>query len=114
MFGFFKKEAFSNVPKELRPILNTAFPGGEKQLDQEAKGLLEHFPSLFTLESARSLVVWAKTLWVNNSRSPDRHRSFEEMCEAINRHENNRLTSKECADIYTKILEQDFATRKRT
>lgn len=113
MFGLFKKEAFSNVPKEIRPVLNAAFPGGEKQLDQETKGLLEKFPGLFTLESSRSLVVWAKTMWITNRSSPDRHLSFEDMCQAINRHENNRLTNGECADIYTKILEQDFATRKK-
>lgn len=113
MFGLFKKEAFSNVPKEIRPVLNAAFPGGEKQLDQESRGLLESFPNLFTLESSRSLIVWAKTMWVTNSSSPDSHRSFQDMCEAINRHENNRLTNEECAAIYTKILEQDFANRKK-
>jgi hypothetical protein len=114
MFCLFKKEAFSNVPKELRPVLNAAFPKGEEQLDQEAKGLLGKFPDLFTLESARSLVIWAKTMWVTNSSSPDRHLSFKDMCEAINRHENNRLTNKQCADIYTKILEQDFSTRRKS
>ena len=113
MFGLFKKEAFSSAPKDIRPILNAAFPGGEKQIDEEARGLLERFPALFTLESSRSLVIWAKTMWVTNSISPDKHRSFEDMCEAINRHENNRLTSEDCAAIYTKILEQDFATRNK-
>ena len=110
MFGLFKKEAFSSVPKELRPVLNAAFPGGEKQLEQEAKGLLEKFPDLFNLESSRSLVVWAKSMWVTNT---DRSRSFDDMCEAINRHETNRLTNDECAAIYTKILEQDFPNRNK-
>ena len=109
MFGLFKKVAFSSVPKELRPVLNAAFPGGEKQLEQEAKGLLENFPDLFTLESSRSLVVWAKSMWVTNT---DRSRSFHDMCEAINRHEKIRLTNDECVAIYSRILEQDFATRK--
>ena len=110
MFGLFKKEAFSSVPKELRPVLNAAFPGGEKQLEQEAKGLLENFPDLFTLESSRSLVVWAKSMWVTNT---DRSRSFDDICEAINRHEKNRLTNDQCAAIYTKILEQDFPNRNK-
>lgn len=110
MFGLFKKEAFSSVPKELRPVLNAAFPGGEKQLEQEAKGLLETFPNLFTLESSRNLVVWAKSMWITNT---DRSRSFNDMCEAINRHEKNRLTNDECVAIYSRILEQDFATRKK-
>jgi hypothetical protein len=113
MFGFFRKEAFSSVPKELRPVLNAAFPGGEKQLDLETRGLLANFPDLFTLESSRKLVIWAKTMWVANSSSPDKHLSFDDMCEAINRHENNRLTNEECAAIYTKLLEQDFANRKK-
>ena len=110
MFGLFKKEAFSSVPKELRPVLNAAFPGGEKQLEQEAKGLLDNFAHLFTPRSSRSLVVWAKSMWVTNT---DRSRSFEDMCEAINRHEKNRLTNDQCAAIYSKILEQDFANRKK-
>jgi hypothetical protein len=97
----------------MRSILNAAFPGGEKQLDQEARGLLESFPNLFTLESTRSLVVWAKTMWVTNGSSPERHLSFQDMCAAINRHENNRFTNEQCATIYTKILEQDFKTRRR-
>ena len=108
MFGWFKKQAFSSTPKEIRPVLNAAFPGGEKQLEQEAKGLLDAFPDLFTLESSRNLVVWTKTMWVTNT---DRSRSFDDMCEAINRHEKNRLTNDECAAIYSRILEQDFATR---
>ena len=109
MFGLFKKEAFSSVPKEIRPVLNAAFPGGEKQLEQEAKGLLESFSDLFTLESSQGLVIWAKSMWVTNT---DRKLSFHDMCEAINRHEKNRLTNDQCAAIYTKILEQDFANRK--
>ena len=113
MFGLFKKEEFSNMPKEIRPIIKLAFPDGEKQLNQETKGLLESFPDLFTVESSQGLVVWAKVKWVTNSSSADSHLSFQDMCEAINRHENNRLTNEQCAAIYTKILEQDFATRNK-
>jgi hypothetical protein len=113
MFGLFKKEDFSNMPKEIRPVLKLAFPGGEKQLNQETKGLLESFPDLFTLESSQGLVVWVKVKWVTNSSSPDSHLSFQDMCKAINRHENNRLTNEQCAAIYSKILEQDFATRNK-
>ena len=109
MFGFFKKEDFASVPKEARQILKVAFPGGEKQLDAEAKGLFEEFPTLFTLQSSRSLVVWAKTMWITNT---DKSKSFEDMCAAINRHEKNRLTDDESVAVYSWILEQDFATRK--
>ena len=114
MFSFFKREAFSNVPKEARPILKTIFPRGERQLDSETRGLVVSFPELFTMESSRSLVVWTKTMWVTNSRSKDKHLSFDDMCKAINRHEKNRLTDDECAAIYTKILKQDLENRKKT
>lgn len=109
MFELFKKEEFSSAPKEVRPILKLAFPGGEKQLEQETNGLLASFPELFTRDSSRGLVVWAKTMWITNKGS----RSFEDMCDAINRHENNRLTNDQCAAIYTRILEQDFSTRNK-
>ena len=111
MFGLFKKKEFSNIPKDIRPIMKLAFPGGEKQLNQETKGFLEAFPDLFTLKSSQDLVVWTKVMWLTNSKSPDSHLSFQDICEAINRHENNRLTNDDCAAIYNKILEQDLATR---
>jgi hypothetical protein len=111
MFGLFKKEEFSQMPKDVRPILKLAFPGGEKQLNQETKGLLEAFPDLFTLKSSQDLVVWTKIMWLTNSKSPENHLSFQDICEAINRHENNRLTNEQCSAIYTKILEQDLETR---
>ena len=111
MFGLFKKEEFSHIPKDVRPIMKLAFPGGEKQLNKETKGFLETFPSLFTLKSSQDLVVWTKVMWLTNSKSPDSHLSFQDICEAINRHENNRLTNDDCAAIYNKILEQDLATR---
>ena len=104
------------MPKEIRPIIKLAFPSGENQLNQETKGLLESFPDLFTLESSQGLVVWTKVKWVTNSSSADSHLSFEDMCEAINKHENNRLANEQCADIYTKILEQHMkhlATRNK-
>jgi hypothetical protein len=110
MFGLFKKEAFSAVPNGFSPILNAAFPGGEKQLEQEADGLLENFPHLFTLDSSRRLLTWAKSMWVNNTGAL----SFDDMCEAISQHEYNRLSKDQCTAIYSKILEQDFATRKNT
>ena len=50
-------------------------------------------------------------MWLTNSKSSDKHLSFQDICEAINRHENNRLTNDDCAAIYKKILEQDLATR---
>ena len=111
MFGLFKKEEFSHIPKDFRPIMKLAFPGGKKQLNQETKGFLEAFPDLFTQESSQDLVVWTKVMWLTNSKSPDKHQSFQDMCEAINRHENNRLTNEQCAAIYNKILEQDLETR---
>ena len=46
MFGLFKKKEFSQIPKDVRPIMKLAFPGGEKQLNQETKGFLEAFPAL--------------------------------------------------------------------
>mgnify|MGYP001324697805 FL=1 len=111
MFGLFKKEEFSHIPKAIRPIMKLAFPSGEKQLNHETKGFLEAFPDLFTLKSSQDLVVWTKVMWLTNSKSPDKHLSFQDICEAINRHENNRLTNEQCAAIYTKILEQDLVTR---
>ena len=111
MFGLFKKEEFSHIPKTIRPIMKLAFPGGEKQLNQETKSFLEAFPDLFTQKSSQDLVVWTKVMWLTNSKSPDKHLSFQDICEAINRHENNRLTNEQCAAIYNKILEQDLATR---
>ena len=111
MFGLFKKEEFSQIPKDVRPIMKLAFPGGEKQLNQETKGFLEAFPDLFNLKSSQDLVVWTKVMWLTNSKSQDSHLSFQDICEAINRHEKNRLTNEQCSAIYTKILEQDLETR---
>jgi hypothetical protein len=107
MFNFFKKEAFSNAPKELRKLLHIAFPGGEKQVENEANALLISYSDLFTLDSARSLVVWVKSHSLIN-----RSLSYDEMCNAISRHEKHRLTVNQCSDIYTKILTQDFINRE--
>ena len=42
MPGLFKKEEFSHIPKDVRPIMKLAFPGGEKQLNQETKNRISH------------------------------------------------------------------------
>jgi hypothetical protein len=109
MFGLFKKEPFSNMPKEMRPVMNAAFPSGEKQLEKETKGLLSSFPTLFTFEAARGLLVWTKSYSLVNHTL-----SFKDICDAISRHEKGRLTSEQCAAIYTKILEQDFANQNKS
>jgi hypothetical protein len=107
LLNFLKKAPFSNIPKELRPILNVAFPKGETQLENEAKALLSTYPDLFTFESARGLVVWTKSHSLTNSSL-----SLNEMCDAIGRHENGRLTKAQCSEIYTKILTQDLLSRE--
>lgn len=111
--SFFKKENFSRFPEKVMPILKVIFPNGEKQLNSETEGLVRSFPDLFTNRSAQSLVIWTKTMWVTNDGSNGKKLSFYDMCEAIKRHEENRLSNKECRDIYNKILEQDFENRKR-
>ena len=61
MFGLFKKEEFSHIPKAIRPIMKLAFPSGEKQLNQETKGFLEAFHVLGTHPEVIHTASWANT-----------------------------------------------------
>jgi hypothetical protein len=109
MFWFKKKVDFSYMPKEFQPIMNKAFPLGEKQLDEEACILFNKHPNLFSLKSASDLIVWTKSLILINNKM-----SFDEVCKAINRHEKNRLTEEQSIQIYTEILKQHLVNKEKS
>jgi hypothetical protein len=110
MFSFFKRKK-PEISEELKDAMNLimlrAFPGGDKQRENETSNLLTALQGKLTRKETGSLLSWTKILLVTSEDL-----SLTRISDGTYRHEEGRLSRLDSEFVYRQItgIKEDLFT----